>query len=137
MKFLKLWDLSGNSERTMSKGLLTKNEHFGANCLWDVNRLYSENSIQTLLIFWRVDQKKFGRVCMEFSKHNWATSLLLRVQNTGIFFSLLLVIMNLLYLPSLKLLHWFYVPSTILLTFFYTPTPQKPLIYFPWCPLTV
>ena len=73
MKFLKLWDLSGNSERTMSKGLLTKNEHFGANCLWDVSRLYSENSIQTLLIFWGVDPKKFRRVCMEFSKHNWAT----------------------------------------------------------------
>ena len=26
---------------------------FRANCLWDVNRLYSENSIQTLLIFYR------------------------------------------------------------------------------------
>ena len=27
--------------------------------------------------------------------------------------------MTLLYLPSLKLLHWFYVPSMILLTYFY------------------
>ena len=41
------------------RGLLTKNEHFGANGLWDVSRLYSENSIQTLLIFWGVDPKKF------------------------------------------------------------------------------
>ena len=55
------------------RGLLTENEHFGANCLWDVSRLYSENSIQTLLIFFWVDPKKFRRVCMEFSKHNWAT----------------------------------------------------------------
>ena len=38
-----------------------------------VAQLYSENSIQTLLIFWGVDPKKFRRVCMEFSKHNWAT----------------------------------------------------------------
>ena len=37
-----------------------------------VAQLYSENSIQTLLISWGVDQKKFRRVCMEFSKHNWA-----------------------------------------------------------------
>ena len=44
-----------------------------------------------------------------------STLLLLRVQNTGIFFSLLLVIMNLSYLPSLKILHWFYFPSMILL----------------------
>ena len=50
---------------------------------------------------------------------------LLRVQNTGIFFSLLLATMNLLYSPSLKLLHRFYVPSMILSTFFYTPTSQK------------
>ena len=55
------------------RGVLVKNEHFGANCLWDVSRLYSENSIQTLLIFLGVDPKKFRRVCMEFSKHNWAT----------------------------------------------------------------
>ena len=40
-------------------------------------------------------------------------------QNTGIFFSLLLVIITLLYLPSLKLLRSFYVPSMILLTYFY------------------
>ena len=33
------------------RGLLAKNEQFGANCLWDVSRLYSENSIKTLLIF--------------------------------------------------------------------------------------
>ena len=33
------------------RGLLAKNEHFGANCLWDVSWLYLENSIQTLLIF--------------------------------------------------------------------------------------
>ena len=32
-------------------GLLAKNEHFGANCVWYVSRLYSENSIQTLLFF--------------------------------------------------------------------------------------
>ena len=38
-----------------------------------VSRLYSENSIQTLLNFFRVDPKKFRRVCMEFSKDNWAT----------------------------------------------------------------
>ena len=42
------------------------------------------------------------------------TSLLLRVQNIGIFFSLLLVIMTLLSLLSLKLLHWCYVRSMIL-----------------------
>ena len=40
-------------------------------------------------------------------------------QNTGIFFSLSLLIMTLLYLPSLKLLHWFYVPSMLLLTYLY------------------
>ena len=44
----------------------------------------------------------------------------------------LLVIVNLLYLPSLKLLDWFYVPSMILLIFLYGPTFKKPLIYFPW-----
>ena len=33
MKFLKLWDLSGYSERTCPRGLLAKNEHLGANCL--------------------------------------------------------------------------------------------------------
>ena len=38
-----------------------------------VAQLYSENSIQTLLIFFGSTQKKFRRVCMEFSKHNWAT----------------------------------------------------------------
>ena len=37
-----------------------------------VAQLYSENSIQTLLIFFGSTQKKFRRVCMEFSKHNWA-----------------------------------------------------------------
>ena len=39
------------------RGILTKNEHFGANCLWDVSRLYSENSKQTLLIFFGLTQK--------------------------------------------------------------------------------
>ena len=38
-----------------------------------VAKLYSENSIQTLLIFFGSTQKKFRRVCMEFSKRNWAT----------------------------------------------------------------
>ena len=38
-----------------------------------IAQLYSENSIQTLLIFWGVDPKKFRRICKEFSKHNWAT----------------------------------------------------------------
>ena len=33
------------------RGILSKNEHFGTNCLCHVSRLYSENSIQTLLIF--------------------------------------------------------------------------------------
>ena len=42
----------------MSRGLLTKNEHFGANCL----------------NFFGVDPpKKIRRVCMEFSEYNWAT----------------------------------------------------------------
>ena len=40
------------------RGLLTKNEHFGANCLWYVSRLNSENSIHSLLIFFGVDPKK-------------------------------------------------------------------------------
>ena len=31
------------------------------------------NSIQTLLILGGSTQKKFRRVCIEFSKHNWAT----------------------------------------------------------------
>ena len=31
------------------------------------------DSIQTLLIFGGSTQKKFWRVCIEFSKHNWAT----------------------------------------------------------------
>ena len=44
----------------------------------------------------------------------------------------LLVIMDLFYLPSLKLLDWFYVPSMILLIFLYAPTFKKPPIYFPW-----
>ena len=48
--------------------------------------------------------------------HFWRS---IRVQNTGIFFSLLLVMMTLLYLPSVKPLYWFYVPSMILLTCFY------------------
>ena len=52
---------------------IVQEAHFGANCLWDVSQLYSENSIQTLLIFRGVVPKKFRRVCMEFSKHNWAT----------------------------------------------------------------
>ena len=55
MKFLKLWDLSGILKEQCPRGLLAKNEHFGANYLWDASRLYSENSIQTLLIFF------FGR----------------------------------------------------------------------------
>ena len=38
-----------------------------------VAQLCLENSIQSLVnIFW-VDPKKFTRVCMELSKHNWAT----------------------------------------------------------------
>ena len=65
MKFLKLWNLSGYSEGTMSKRPSYKNEHFGANCLWDVSGLYSENSIQTLRSFFWVDPKKCRRVCME------------------------------------------------------------------------
>ena len=36
-------------------------------------QLYSENSMQTLLNFFWVNQKKFRRVCMEFFKHKWAT----------------------------------------------------------------
>ena len=35
--------LSVNPIKTL---LLTKNEHFGANCVWDVSRLNSENYIQ-------------------------------------------------------------------------------------------
>ena len=33
MNFLKLWDLSGYSEKTMSNVLLARNDHFGANSL--------------------------------------------------------------------------------------------------------
>ena len=48
MKFLKLWDLSGYSERTMSKRPTYQKWAFlGKLSSW----LYSENSIQTLLIF--------------------------------------------------------------------------------------
>ena len=59
VKFLKLWDLSGYFERTMSRGLLAKNEHFGANCLWDrspviLRKLHTNPS----KFFW-VDPKKF------------------------------------------------------------------------------
>ena len=35
--------------------------------------LYPEHFIQTLLIFHGSTQNKIRRVCMEFSKHNWAT----------------------------------------------------------------
>ena len=35
MKFLKSWDLSGYSERRMSKRPTCQNEHFRANCLRD------------------------------------------------------------------------------------------------------
>ena len=40
------------------RDLLIKNEHFGANDLWDVSQLYSENSIQT--------QKKLERFVWSF-----------------------------------------------------------------------
>ena len=42
-------------------------------------QLLACDSIQTILIFFlggvggAIDPKKFTRVCMEFSKHNWAT----------------------------------------------------------------
>ena len=74
MKFLKFWDCHDILKEQCPRGLLTKNEHFRANCLWDVSRLYSENSIQTLLIFGgESSQKKLEGFFMEFSKHNWAT----------------------------------------------------------------
>ena len=37
-----------------------------------VTKLSLENSIQTLLNFFGSTQKKFRRICMEFSKYNWA-----------------------------------------------------------------
>ena len=52
MKFLKLWDLSGYSERIMSNPNPS-------------NFLGGGEGGST--------PKKFRRVCMEFSKHNWAT----------------------------------------------------------------
>ena len=55
-----------------------------------VAQLCLENSIQTLLIFGGVDRKKFRRVCMEFSKHNWAT-IYDRVNLQAVFFSSYLV----------------------------------------------
>ena len=60
MKFLKLWDLSGYSERTMSKkeAYLPKMNISGQIVSEIVAQLYSENSIQTLLFLGGVDPKK-------------------------------------------------------------------------------
>ena len=48
-------------------------QHWGQIVSEIVAQLYSENSIQTLLIFFGLTQKQFRRVCIEFCKHNWAT----------------------------------------------------------------
>ena len=58
MKFLELWDLSGYSERTMSKRPTCP-------------KMSISGQIVSEVVMFNV--LKFTRVCMEFSKHNWAT----------------------------------------------------------------
>ena len=45
-------------KNNIQEAYFSKMSIFGANCLWDVSRLYSENSIQTLLIFFWGRPKK-------------------------------------------------------------------------------
>ena len=77
MTFLKLWDLSGYSERLKEqcpRGVLAKNEHFGANCLWDRSPVKLRKlHINPSKFFW-VDPQKIRRVCMEFSEYNRLTT---------------------------------------------------------------
>ena len=72
MKFLKSWDLSGYSERTMA--YLPKMSISGQIVSEIVALLCLENSIQTLLNMFLGRPKKIRRVCMEFSEHNRLTS---------------------------------------------------------------
>ena len=52
------------------RGLLAKNEHFGAIVSEIVAQLCLKNSIQTLLNFFGLTPQKIRRVGMEFSEYN-------------------------------------------------------------------
>ena len=67
MKFLKLWDLSGYSKEQCPRGLLAKNEHFGANCLWDRSPVMLRNSSK---FFW-VDPFLWRRHYSNLQAGNW------------------------------------------------------------------
>ena len=61
------------SKNNVQEAYLPKTSIWGQIDSEIVAQLYSENSIQILLIFFGVDGKKFRTVCMEFCKHNWTT----------------------------------------------------------------
>ena len=60
------------SKNNVQEAYLPKTSIWGQIDSEIVAQLYSENSIQILLIFFWVDEKKFRR-SMEFCKHNWTT----------------------------------------------------------------
>ena len=65
-------------------------------CLWDVSQLYTENSIQTLLIFWGVDPKNLEGFVWSFSPNlgrvgfvpylSWQQETILHVSWSYVFF---------------------------------------------------
>ena len=55
------------------KGLLTKNEHCRANCLWDRSPVMLRKLHTNPSKFFGVDPPKIRRVCMEFSEYNRLT----------------------------------------------------------------
>ena len=75
MKFLKLWDLSGYSERTMSKMPTCQKLAIRGKIVSERLAGYTHKTpCKPFQFFFGVDPKKFRRVCMEFSKHSWARS---------------------------------------------------------------
>ena len=58
-------------KNNVQRGLLFKNEHFGANFLWVMLRKLHINPNK---FFWVDPKKKIRRVCVEFSEYNRLTS---------------------------------------------------------------